>query len=122
MDPAAWAGLGLVELEGEFARPTVALLPTEGFVVAYDADLPGGDTRRDHVMGVTPATRTFSQSVMRVPADRTLDLGTGCGYLALRAAAHSQHVLATDVNPPRRRHRPVQCDAQSDRPRRVRGR
>ena len=33
------------------------------------------------------------------PARWTLDLGTGSGYLALQAAAHSRHVLATDLNP-----------------------
>ena len=36
--------------------------------------------------------------MMRIPAERTLDLGTGGGYLAMLAAAHSRHVLGTDVN------------------------
>jgi SAM-dependent methyltransferase len=99
MDPATWAKLGLVELDGGAVRRTVGLLPTEELIVAHDANLPDGRSRRDHVMGVARSTRTFSRCVMRVPSDQTLDLGTGCGYLALLAAAHSQHVLATDVNP-----------------------
>jgi hypothetical protein len=36
---------------------------------------------------------------MRRPVESGLDLGTGCGYQALRAAAHAGRVLATDVNP-----------------------
>ena len=37
--------------------------------------------------------------MLRTPAERTLDLGTGGGYLAILAAEHSRHVLAADLNP-----------------------
>jgi SAM-dependent methyltransferase len=99
MNPAIWGELGLVALDGDAVRPDVALLPATRLVVVHDAGPPDGGARRDHVLGVTRSTQTISRCVMRAPRDRALDLGTGCGYLALLAAAHSQHVLATDVNP-----------------------
>jgi SAM-dependent methyltransferase len=99
MEPAAWAELGLVGLEANSVRRRVALLPSGRFLFAHDAILADGTIRRDHVMGVADSTRALSSMIVRPPARRTLDLGTGCGYLALLAAAHSQHVLATDVNP-----------------------
>ena len=99
MGPAVWAELGLVDLEGDSARRSVMLLPSERFLIAHDATPPGGGIRRDHVMGAAPSTRALSSMIVRPRARWTLDLGTGCGYLALRAAAHSQHVLATDLNP-----------------------
>jgi hypothetical protein len=99
MDPAVWAELGLVGLEGDSVQRSVALLPSGRFLIAQDAILPDGTIPRDHVMGVTDSTRALSAMIARPPARWTLDLGTGCGYLALLAAAHSQHVQATDVNP-----------------------
>ncbi len=99
MEPAAWAEVGLVDLEAHSVRRRVALLASGRFLIAHDAILPDGTIRRDHVMGVADSTRALSSMIVRPPARRTLDLGTGCGYLALLAAAHSQHVLATDVNP-----------------------
>ncbi len=101
MDPADWGALGLVEFEhdGSGVRRAMALMPTEEFVIAHDVFLADGSTRRDHVMGVARSTQTFARSLMRFPSHRTLDLGTGCGYLALLASAYSQHVLGTDVNP-----------------------
>jgi SAM-dependent methyltransferase len=67
-------------------------------VVAHDFALPDGSNRSDHVLGVTRSTTTFAQAMMCVPVERTLDLGTGGGYLAILAAGHSRHVLGTDLN------------------------
>jgi SAM-dependent methyltransferase len=99
MEPSAWAELGLVGLEGDSVQRSMALLPSGRFRIVQDAILPDGTIRRDHVMGVADSTRALSSMIGRPPARWALDLGTGCGYLALLAAAHSQHVLATDVNP-----------------------
>jgi methylase of polypeptide subunit release factors len=98
MDPATWAELGLVEADGDLVRRRVALRPVQGLVIAHDGALPDGGTRSDHVLGVSGSTHTFARSMMRIPAERTLDLGTGGGYLAMLAAAHSRQVLGTDVN------------------------
>jgi hypothetical protein len=53
----------------------------------------------DHVLGVSPASTSLAQLTLRRPVDRALDLGTGCGVQALHLATHSDHVVATDVNP-----------------------
>ncbi len=99
MDPADWGELGLVEFEGDTARRAVVLKPSEGLIMTHDGSLPDGSQRRDHVLGVTQSTLVLARSMMRLTSRRTLDLGTGGGYLSLLAARHSQHVLATDLNP-----------------------
>ncbi len=53
----------------------------------------------EHVLGISPASSSLAQLTVREPVGRALDLGTGCGVQALHLAAHSQHVVATDVNP-----------------------
>jgi SAM-dependent methyltransferase len=98
MDPAAWAELGLVEAEGDVVQRRVVLRPNEGVIVAHDFAQPDGSQRSDHVLGVTRSTTTFAQAMMRRHVERTLDLGTGGGYLAILAARHCPHVLGTDVN------------------------
>ena len=52
----------------------------------------------DHVLGISPASTSLAQLTLRAPVDSSLDLGTGCGVQALHLAAHSAHVVATDVN------------------------
>jgi predicted RNA methylase len=98
MDPAGWSELGLVELDGDTARRGVMLKPSEGLIIANDGVLPDGRLRRDYVMGVTNSTLSLDRVMVRLPSRSTLDLGCGCGYLALRAAAFSQQVLAADLN------------------------
>ena len=52
----------------------------------------------DHVLGISPASTSLAQLTLRHRVGRALDLGTGCGVQALHLAAHSDHVVATDVN------------------------
>ena len=54
---------------------------------------------RDHVLGISPASTSLAQLTLRDPVARSLDLGTGCGVQSLHLAAHSDEVVATDVNP-----------------------
>jgi hypothetical protein len=53
----------------------------------------------DHVLGISSAATSLAEMTVRDRVDRALDLGTGCGVQALHLAAHSRHVVATDVNP-----------------------
>ncbi|HVX54220.1 DUF7059 domain-containing protein [Nocardioides sp.] len=52
----------------------------------------------DHVLGISPASTSLAQLTLRHHVGRSLDLGTGCGVQALHLAAHSDRVVATDVN------------------------
>lgn len=54
---------------------------------------------RDVVGGINNATKTLLALTIRVPCERALDVGTGCGVQALFATRHARHVVATDVNP-----------------------
>lgn len=52
----------------------------------------------EHVLGVGGASTTLAQWTVRSPAERALDVGTGCGVQALHASRHSSEVVATDVS------------------------
>jgi len=53
----------------------------------------------DFVMGVSPSGKTLAGATLRHQVGSSLDLGTGSGFLALLLARHSDHVVATDINP-----------------------
>lgn len=99
MDPADWAGLGLVAIEGDAVRRRLLVRPFGPFVLAHDPQSNEGPSRADIVPGISSTTMACASMLVRPPADRALDLGTGSGYLALLAARHCRQVLATDVNP-----------------------
>ena len=52
-----------------------------------------------HVLGISEASSSLAQLVIRDRIGSALDLGTGCGVQALHLAQHSESVVATDVNP-----------------------
>ena len=60
---------------------------------------PGGPMDPEHVLGISEASSSLAQLVVRDPVERALDLGTGCGVQALHLAQHARSVVATDVNP-----------------------
>jgi len=59
---------------------------------------PEDSDRPDVVQGVTRAAQTLAGLLVRRPVGRALDLGTGCGILALTMARHAERVVATDIN------------------------
>ena len=70
------------------------------FVVSdQDAALRGGPVRHDHVLGIGGAAMSLARAIVRAPAARALDLGTGCGIQALHLDAHCGQIVATDTNP-----------------------
>jgi methylase of polypeptide subunit release factors len=60
---------------------------------------PDDAERPDLVQGATQAARTLAGLVVRRRVRSALDLGTGCGVLALTLARHAERVVGTDVNP-----------------------
>jgi methylase of polypeptide subunit release factors len=67
------------------------LLASDGF--SRDNEDPA-----DYVATYTPTSRLLDVLTPRPHVRRALDVGTGPGIHALLAAAHSDHVIATDVN------------------------
>jgi hypothetical protein len=101
--PAPLEGLvagGLLAVRDGRVASTVALAPAEGLVVAADWEPEGSaPARPDHVLGVSARSLALSRLGVRRPVGRALDVGAGCGFQALLAAAHAASVVATDVNP-----------------------
>jgi methylase of polypeptide subunit release factors len=91
---------GMLVRDGVRLTPTVMLTPCEGFLFAAD---PAGTLESPEssamVLWPNPSTRLLQMFTVRRPSDSTLDLGTGCGMLAVLASDHSRQVVATDLNP-----------------------
>jgi hypothetical protein len=89
---------GLVIQEGDAVRGAVMLTPFEKFWIVTDtyARLKSGK-HDDSVLMINPTTCIGLQFAVRRHSRATLDLGTGCGLLALYAAGHSDQVIATDL-------------------------
>lgn len=98
LSPEDWADLGLIKLQGNVASARVSLSTHDGTIMVIDAPWEAGLIPPDYVLGLTRSAVTLYQATIRQPVERTLDLGTGCGFLGLRAAAHSGEVVATDLN------------------------
>jgi methylase of polypeptide subunit release factors len=88
---------GLAEI-GHEVVPRVRILPIGRFLVTADG-FAQGDDPSDYVAVYTPTSRLCDSLTPRPRVARALDVGTGSGVHALLAAAHADHVVATDVNP-----------------------
>jgi methylase of polypeptide subunit release factors len=100
LDLEALREIGLVENGPRGLRARLRLSVHEGLVLAHDAyDDHQQALRPDHVLDVNPTTIALSHLTVRRPVSRALEIGTGCGVLALKAARHATHVVATDTNP-----------------------
>ena len=90
------AEVGLVAHEEDVARPLAAVTRYDGMLVVSD---PLRDPDRlDFVTGTSPSARRVDRLTIRRTAARALDLGTGAGTQALRAAGHCDVVVAVDIS------------------------
>jgi hypothetical protein len=91
---------GLLSLRNDEVIADVGMTATDGLILAFDRLWPGQfEEPEDYVMGPSDSARYLSRFMIPEPCDRSLDLGTGCGLLALLEAGRSGHVVASDINP-----------------------
>jgi methylase of polypeptide subunit release factors len=89
---------GLAEV-GDDVVPRARILPVDELYVAADGFSRDIDDPPDYVAAYSPTSRLLDSLTPRPQVERALDVGTGSGIHALRAATHARHVIATDVNP-----------------------
>jgi methylase of polypeptide subunit release factors len=94
----ALAATGLAGVHDGRLVPRARITPVQGLFLASDGYSRGEDPR-GYVATYTPTARACDLLTPRRHARRALDVGTGPGTHALLAARHSDHVIATDVNP-----------------------
>jgi methylase of polypeptide subunit release factors len=94
------AAAGLLADRSDTLEPTALLAPYQGLLIASDTfqqlASPSGS---DHVLVVNPAARHFANFALRERVGSTLDLCGGSGVQGLLAAADSESVVSTDLNP-----------------------
>ncbi len=101
--------LGLVTVDNGLAQAALALNPVEiadaqvslplhwWIISDLDDALRRGPARPDHVMGVGGATRSLIAQAPPGVVRNALDLGTGCGIVAMHLALRGP-VVATDIS------------------------
>lgn len=91
-----WCEHGIASFDDGLLSGKAEIYPLgENFFACDRADLRG---LFDDVMRPAASTLALSEMSIRRKVGSTLDLGTGCGILAVQAAEHSDHVFATDLN------------------------
>jgi hypothetical protein len=90
---------GILEQDGERLQSTCLLMHFGELILACDTRRRVAAGVADLVFGVNQTTRLLARCSMLRSGGRALDLGTGCGTLALAAASRAESVIGTDINP-----------------------
>jgi hypothetical protein len=77
---------------------SVRIVPYGDLLVACDHERGDGTLPRDHVPGVHGSSVLLANLTPRARISSAFDLGAGCGIQSLLAAAHSDHVVGSDIN------------------------
>jgi SAM-dependent methyltransferase len=99
LDIGRLAAAGLLELEGDCVRATVSILPFDGLWLVGDRLNERGAPEGQRVPNTDLSTVLTASVVSSRAAASMLDLGTGTGVHALRAARHCTSVVGVDINP-----------------------
>lgn len=102
MSLASWVEASLIALPDRTGQvdPRVQIWPVDGLLLAVDLPWRRSTApEADFVVPPGPVTLQLAQAMIRRPCQRTLDLGTGSGALALLATSFAETVAATDLNP-----------------------
>jgi methylase of polypeptide subunit release factors len=89
--------IGLLEPSGDEVAAPVDISSYAGLLLAHDRVADVSTVESWHVL-FGAASRSLAALTIRRPAQRALDLGTGCGVQALLAARHAEWVVATDLS------------------------
>ena len=90
---------GTLAREAGMLVPAVRITPIEKLLIVSDSAVDIESSKpSDLVLWPNPTSGLLSRFTVRNPSRRTLDLGAGCGLQSLGAAAHSETVVATDIN------------------------
>lgn len=82
-------------------RAALSITPYLDAWILSDLDdhLRLGPAPTDHVMGIGGATRSLMEAIPHRPVRSALEIGTGCGIVALTLASRCDRVVATDISP-----------------------
>ena len=89
----------LLFAEGKQLLPNAMLIPLAEHWIAADTAARFEAAEPDFVLWPNPTTQLLLRMTVRKPSRATLDLGTGTGVQAIKAAMHSEKMIATDLNP-----------------------
>ena len=90
---------GLLQTNGNEITSDLMLFPVNNFLAVCDRPVKIEQQDPEFVLWPNPTTRLLSHFTIRGHSGATLDLGTGNAIQALSAAAHSDQVVGTDLNP-----------------------